>query len=83
MLLLAWLGVDRQFQGQKLGNLLIFDVLNRARIIAEQTALHGVILDALTDPALAIYLRLGFIQLKDEAHGLFMPISTILSLLEK
>lgn len=83
MLLLAWLGVDHRSQGQQLGKLLIFDVLNRARIIAEQTALHGVILDALTDQALAMYLKLGFTPLKDEARGLFMPIGTILDLVGK
>ena len=82
MLLLAWLGVDSRFQGQGLGQVLIFDVLRRARIIAQQTALHGVILDALNDRAKALYLRLGFIPLKDEEWGLFMPIGTILSLPE-
>lgn len=83
MLLLAWLGVDQQYQGRQLGKLLLFDVLNRARIIAEQTALHGVILDALTDQALAMYLKLGFTSLKDEVRGLFMPIGTILELTGK
>jgi hypothetical protein len=54
--------------------------LRRARIIAEQTALHGVVLDAMNDRARDIYEKLGFLRFQDDAYKLYLPIGTILQL---
>ncbi|MGH9851699.1 MAG: GNAT family N-acetyltransferase [Blastocatellia bacterium] len=56
-LLLARLAVDQRFQGQGIGEFLLLDVLRRAVVISEQTGLHAVVLDALTDRAKDFYLR--------------------------
>src|SRR5207247_10589711 len=65
-LLLARVAVDRQFQRQGVGELLLFDVLGRAVVISEQTGLYAVVLDALTETAKDFYRRYGFKELLDE-----------------
>lgn len=69
--------MDKRFQGQRLGSQLIFDVLVKAHEIAERTALHGVILDAMNEPAARLYEQLGFLRLSDQPNHFFMPIGTI------
>lgn len=75
MLFLARVAVDEQFKGQGYSKLLMMDVLNRACIIAEQTAIHGIFLDALNERLAETYRRAGFINLNDEPLALFMPIA--------
>lgn len=79
-LLLARLAVDQRFQGQGIGEFLLLDVLRRAVVISEQTGLHAVVLDALTDRAKDFYLRYGFSELLDDPYHLYIPISTIIDL---
>lgn len=79
-LLLARVAVDRQFQGQGVGELLLFDVLGRAVVISEQTGLYAVVLDALTETAKNFYLRYGFKELLDDPFHLYLPIGTIIEL---
>jgi len=49
-------------------------------VISEQTGLHAVVLDALTDRAKDFYLRYGFSELLDDPYHLYIPISTIIDL---
>jgi GNAT superfamily N-acetyltransferase len=78
--LLARVAVDRRFQGQGVGELLLFDVLGRAVVISEQTGLYAVVLDALTESAKTFYLRYGFRELLDDPFHLYLPIGTIIEL---
>ena len=55
-------------------------MLRRAVVISEQTGLHAVVLDALTDRAKDFYLRYGFSELLDDPYHLYIPISTIIDL---
>jgi GNAT superfamily N-acetyltransferase len=79
-LLLARLAVDQRFQGQGIGEFLLLDVLRRAVVISEQTGLHAVVLDALTDRAKDFYIRYGFTELLDDPYHLYVSIGTILKL---
>jgi GNAT superfamily N-acetyltransferase len=79
-LLLARLAVDQQHQRQGIGEFLLLDVLRRAVVISEQTGLHAVVLDALTDRAKDFYLRYGFSELLDDPYHLYIPIGTIIEL---
>ena len=81
MLLLARFAVDSRVQGKGFGKILLIDVLRRAKLIAENTALYGVVLDAIDDDAQKFYLKFGFKALTDSPRRLYMPIGTILELL--
>ncbi len=57
---LARLAVDRQFQGKRLGELLLVDALTRAqRIYAEADGI-GLFVDALDEQAAGYYRNFGF-----------------------
>jgi GNAT superfamily N-acetyltransferase len=77
MLLLARFAVDRRMQGKGFGKILLVDVWRRAQIIAANTALYGVVLDALNDEAEKFYEKHGFKALTDKPRHLYMPIGTI------
>jgi len=81
MLLLARFAVDRRVQGKGFGKILLVDVWRRAKVIAENTALYGVVLDAIDDDAEKFYQKFGFKALTDNPRHLYMPIGTILELL--
>lgn len=79
-LLLARLAVDVSRQGQGVGAFLLLDVLRRAVVIAEQTGLYGVVLDALNERAKKFYSRYGFQPLIDHPFHLFLSLETIFEL---
>jgi len=81
MLLLGRLAVDRHIQGKGFGSILLIDVLRRAKIIGENTALYGVVLDALNQQAEKFYLKHGFEPLTDDPLHLYIDIGTIRQLL--
>ena len=62
---LGRLAIDKRFQGQGLGELLV-------------THIHGIFVEALNDSAKNFYLKLGFIALQAENENtLFLPTKTI------
>ena len=86
MLFLARFAVDQRFQGKGFGRILLIDVLKKAKVIAEATALFGVVLDAILvaidDEAERFYLKFEFKALTDRPRHLYLPIGTILQLLD-
>jgi GNAT superfamily N-acetyltransferase len=83
MLFLARFAVDQRFQGKGFGRVLLIDVLKKAKAIAEATALFGVVLDTIDDEAERFYLKFEFKALTDRPRHLYLPIGTILQLLDK
>ncbi len=82
VVLLGRLAIDRDYQGQNLGEALLFDALRRAFDVGtEQIAAMAVIVDALHDRARAFYEQSGFQRFPDNAHRLLMPMQTIAQLL--
>ena len=75
--LLARLAVDLNQQGKGIGEDLLYDVFRRAVLIAEQTGLYAVVLDALNDRAKKFYLSYGFQELLDDPLHLYLPVETI------
>lgn len=75
--LLGRLAVDRQAQGQRLGEFLLLDALARTQRTAAQIATYAVVVDVIDDQARGFYLKYGFDVLLDDPHHLFMPMSVI------
>jgi GNAT superfamily N-acetyltransferase len=73
--LIGRLGVDRRYQRQGLGALLVVDAVSRA--IRAEPAIYALVVDAKDDNAAAFYNRLGFQSFLSQTNRLFIPISEI------
>lgn len=79
--LIGWLGVDQNFQGQRLGSMLVFDAVTR---IAHSTVgAHALLADAIDERAASFYEKLGFIAFNTKPRTLFLPISAAVKRLPK
>lgn len=79
--LLGRLAVQRNFQGQGLGALLLVDCVKRAFVSADTVGSSMLVVDVLNDAAVAFYLKQGFIRLVD-SRRLILPMRTIAKLLQ-
>ena len=75
--LIGRLAVSSQFRGQRLGELLLMDALNRCLSGSKQVASAVVIVDTKDDSAAAFYKKYGFIELPKTPKRLFLPMATI------
>ncbi|MDR3053855.1 MAG: GNAT family N-acetyltransferase [Zoogloeaceae bacterium] len=71
---LGRLAVDRAWQGEGYGGLLLADALKRARRIDIEAGGIGLFVDALDEQAAAYYLRFGFEASPDQPFLLFLPL---------
>jgi GNAT superfamily N-acetyltransferase len=75
--LLGRLAVAQQYQGKKLGKLLLMDALYRSWKNTEQVASVGVVAEAIDDSAAAFYLHYEFLPLLNHPRKLFLAMGTI------
>ncbi len=75
--LIGRLAVSNEFRGQRLGELLLMDALNRCLSGSKQVAPAAVIVEAKDDSARAFYEKYGFIELPKTPRRLFLPMATI------
>lgn len=77
---LIMLGIDREYQGQRLGSKLMKHALELTRMVARQIGSYGLYLDA-ESTAIDFYKKLGFQLLSDDRHPnpspMFLPIGSI------
>ena len=71
------LRVDRRWSGQRLGAVLLADVLRRACRASEALAVYAVIVDAKDERARAFYEHFGFAALPGSARRLLLPMSAL------
>jgi predicted GNAT family N-acyltransferase len=76
-LLLGRLAVDKNFHGNKISAYLLLDALKRSLVVSEQIGIVAMIVDAKNETAVMFYKKYGFIELPDNIHRLFLPLSTI------
>lgn len=75
---LGRLAIDKRFQGQGLGELLVTHALKTVYLASFAVGIHGIFVEALNDSAKNFYLKLGFIALQAENENtLFLPTKTI------
>ncbi|AGA31210.1 GNAT family N-acetyltransferase [Singulisphaera acidiphila] len=77
VILIARLAVDQHTQGQRLGETLLADALERCLGLADEIGIHAVEVDAIDQQARGFYEKYGFVPLPDRALHLFLPVATI------
>ena len=77
--LVARLAVDNECHGRGLGALLLQDALVRVLAAAEQVAIRAVVVHAISDRAVAFYVRFGFKPLADEPRTLMITLDELRS----
>jgi GNAT superfamily N-acetyltransferase len=75
--LLGRLAVSRDYQGQKLGTLLLMDALYRSWKNTAEVASAGVVAEAIDEAARKFYLHHEFISLPEHPRKLFIAMATI------
>ncbi|AFY35014.1 GNAT family N-acetyltransferase [Calothrix sp. PCC 7507] len=79
---LARLAVDKAYQRQGIGEVLMIEAMQRALIVAENAGGIGLFVDAKDEGAKTYYSRYGFVSLEDTSLELFLPLSVIEQMLE-
>ena len=78
---LARLAVDREFQGRRLGELLLLNALERSRRIHREAGGMALFVDALDEGAVDWYRRFEFAAAPENPLLLFLPVAAIGELL--
>jgi ribosomal protein S18 acetylase RimI-like enzyme len=78
---LARLAVDKYYQHQGIGEILIIEAMKRAIVIADNGGGIGLFVDAKDEKARNYYSRYGFVSLKDNVLEMFLPLSTVREIL--
>jgi len=73
--LIGRLAIDRLYQRQGLGALLVVDAV--ARAMRAEPAIYALVVDAKDDDAAAFYSRLGFLRFCGQRSRLFIPVAEI------
>ena len=80
--LLARLAADESARREHLGSMLLVDALRRIAAASAEVSAHAVVVDALTADAKAFYAPYGFLELTDDPLHLFLPMASVLALVE-
>jgi GNAT superfamily N-acetyltransferase len=72
---LGRLAVDRNFQGQGLGELLLMDAIRRSRLVLEHVGVHALFVDAKDAKAAAFYQKYGLRSLPDQPLQLVLILA--------
>lgn len=75
---LSRLAVDKTFQGQHVGELLLMNALVRCARIADDIGTVGIVVDAKHEQAQRFYLKYGFTPYTTKPLTLFIPIQTVI-----
>lgn len=80
---LAWLGVERRFQGQGLGKRLLASALHDCFLAGEQLPFIAVILDALSQASRRFYERFDFEPLPGHPMKLFLSYTRLSAMMTR
>lgn len=81
--ILAWLGVSVNYQGQKLGDLLLAQALRDCYEAGQTFAFVAIILDCVDDRAKAFYQRWDFAELPGNPFRLFLSSQTLAEMMQQ
>jgi len=79
--LMGRLAVDHRHQGQRLGELLLFDAFSRT--LRSDIASYAFVVDAKNNSAQAFYEHYHFLNLASTGRRLFLPLAEIAALFNK
>jgi ribosomal protein S18 acetylase RimI-like enzyme len=77
---LARLAVDKRWQRQGIGEILMVEAIQRALLVADTAGGIGLFVDAKDESAQSYYARYGFIGLEDNPLEMFLPLSLLRTL---
>ncbi len=73
--LLGRLAVDKQYQGQQLGHILLADAIQRVKQASAVLAVYAIVVEALNPSVVGFYQSFGFIPFTEKPLKLFLPMS--------
>lgn len=73
--LLGRLAINKHYQGQKLGSILMADAVQRVAQASEVMAVYAIVVDAMNQSVAEFYRQFGFIPFVGQPLKLFLPIS--------
>ncbi len=79
---LARLAVSKGYQRQEIGEVMMIEAMQRALVVAENAGGIGLFVDAKDELAKTYYSRYGFVSLDNALLEMFLPLSTIVQMLE-
>lgn len=79
---LGKLAVDQSIQGRGVGGELLMESFRKAVRFSSEVGIFAVTVDAKNQSAKQFYLKYGFIPLEDDELSLFIPINTIIKVLQ-
>jgi GNAT superfamily N-acetyltransferase len=79
---LAWLGVDESYQGERLGGLLLAQALRDCYEASQTFAFVAVILDCINNRAKTFYERWDFAELPGNPYRLFISAKTLSAMMD-
>ncbi|MGB3655006.1 MAG: GNAT family N-acetyltransferase [Rivularia sp. (in: cyanobacteria)] len=79
---LARLAVNKAYQRQGIGEIMMIEAMRRAVVVAENAGGIGLFVDAKDEAVKTYYNRYGFVSLEDAFLEMFLPLSTIMQMLE-
>ncbi len=79
---LARLAVSELYQREGIGEIMMIEAMKRALIVAENAGGIGLFVDAKDEAAKTYYFRYGFVSLEDALLEMFLPLSTIVQMVE-
>lgn len=74
--LLGRLAIDSNYQGQKLGELLLMDGLKRSLAVSAEVGSMAVVVEPIDEEAVNFYKKFDFILLPDSGK-MFLPMATV------
>lgn len=80
MHLLGKLGVQKEYQGQGIGKMLVAEALMTAEELSQRSGSMGVVVDALRSELVPWYQKLGFIPFPSDPLRLVMTMASIRAL---
>jgi len=75
--LLGRLAVDKQYQGQRLGSVLLADAVQRVEQASEVLAVYAIVVDALNPSVAEFYQGFGFVPFSGQPLKLFFPMGQL------
>jgi len=72
--LLGRLAVDKQYQGQRLGSILLADAVQRVEQASEVLAVYAIVVEALNPSVAGFYQDFGFVPFSSQPLKLFLPM---------
>jgi GNAT superfamily N-acetyltransferase len=74
---LGQLAIDKDVQGQGLGEALLLDALRRVARVSDELGIYAVTVDAIDERAKAFYERYGFVSILGDPLHLYLEIKVI------